>query len=70
MLGQWVKLAVEKSGLENVHATQIDASAHNNSSDLGASWHPNYNGHRKVASVMAPYISTITSWPMPMKVLK
>ncbi len=70
MLGQWVKLAVEKSGLDNVHATQIDASAHNNTSDLGASWHPNYNGHRKVASIMAPYISTITAWPMPAKVLQ
>ena len=70
MMGTWVKAAVEKSGLENVHATQIDASAHNNTSDLGASWHPNYNGHRKVASIMAPYISTITSWPMPDRILQ
>lgn len=64
-LGVWVKQAVERSGIENVFATAIDAQAHNNSSDLGASWHPNYSGHRKVASIMAPYISTIMNWPMP-----
>ena len=70
MMGTWVKAAVEKSGLENVHATQIDASAHNNTSDLGASWHPNYNGHRKVASIMAPYVATIADWPLPEKILQ
>ncbi len=65
MLGAWVKMAVEKSGLQNVHATAIDEAAHNNTEDLGASYHPNYNGHRKVASVMAPYVATIANWQMP-----
>ncbi len=68
MLGLWVKLAVEKSGLKDVYAAEIDDAAHNNSTDLGADWHPNYSGHRKVAGIMASYISTITSWPLPFKI--
>lgn len=64
MLGEWVRLAVERSGLDNVYAVAINNYAHNNSTDLGASWHPNYSGHRKVASIMAPYISTIMNWEM------
>ncbi len=65
MLGTWVKLAVEKSGLQNVHATAIDEAAHNSTEDLGSSWHPNYSGHRKIAGIMAPYIATIANWQMP-----
>jgi len=60
---------VEKSvaGLENVHWTAVQTDAHNRESDLGASWHPNYQGQRKVASIMIPYISTLTGWEMPFK---
>ena len=69
-LGAWVKEAVRRSGLEGVWAAQIDAAAHNHDKDLGASWHPNYKGHRKVASVMAPYVSTVAGWDLPFKVLE
>ena len=34
---------------------------------FGASWHPNYKGHKKVASCMIPYISTLTGWEMTEK---
>lgn len=33
-------------------------------SDLGADWHPNYQGQRKIAFTLIPQISTITHWPM------
>ena len=69
-LGLWVKEAVRRSGLEGVYATQIDSYAHNEDEDLGASWHPNYKGHRKVASIMAPYVATLTGWELPFKVLE
>lgn len=69
-LGMWVKEAVRRSGLEGVWATQIDSSAHNEDVDLGASWHPNYKGHRKVASIMAPYVATVAGWDLPFKVLE
>ncbi|MGN1225753.1 MAG: GDSL-type esterase/lipase family protein [Candidatus Cryptobacteroides sp.] len=69
-LGLWVKEAVKRSGLEGVWATQIDPYAHNDDVDLGAAWHPNYKGHRKVASIMAPYVATVAEWDLPFKVLE
>ena len=45
----------------------VSKSAHNYEDDLGASWHPNYKGHKKVASCMIPYISTLTGWEMEEK---
>lgn len=63
LLGDFVRDAVK--GLPNVHWAAIQADAHNEDSELGASWHPNYQGHRKVASIMIPYISTLTGWEMP-----
>lgn len=32
--------------------------------DLGASWHPNMFGQRKMASLIIPYVSTVTGWDM------
>lgn len=32
--------------------------------DLGASWHPNMFGQRKMASLIIPYVSTVTGWEM------
>lgn len=67
ILGDYVRQAVERCGVANVAWTSIQKSAHNDTSDLGASWHPNYSGMRKVASCMIPYISTLTGWEMPFK---
>lgn len=62
VLGDFVRKATE--GLPNVHWASIQEDAHNSDSDLGACWHPNYEGHRKVASIMIPYISTLTGWEL------
>ncbi|WP_373727664.1 SGNH/GDSL hydrolase family protein [Bacteroides heparinolyticus] len=39
-------------------------------SDLGAVWHPNYSGHRKMAMSLIPYISTLTGWELPAKAVE
>ena len=67
LMGDYVEHAVTESGISNVHWTSIQASAHNNENDLGAAYHPNYAGQRKVASCVIPYISTLTGWDMPFK---
>ncbi len=67
LMGDYVKAAVERSGIRNVSWTAIQASAHDNEGDLGAAWHPNYQGQRKVAACMAPYVSTLTGWEFPVK---
>ena len=33
--------------------------------DMGANYHPNHRGHRKMAMAVIPYIATITGWEMP-----
>lgn len=66
-MAEYVKTAVERSGIENVSWTAIYDAAHNDTSELGASWHPNYQGQRKVATCMAPYVSTLTGWDFPVK---
>ena len=63
----YVEAAVNSCGFDNVHWTSIQEDVHNVTSDMGASGHPNYSGHRKVASCVIPYISTVTGWDMPVK---
>lgn len=69
-MGDYVEEAVRRSGIDNVHWTSIQAAAHNDESELGSSYHPNYKGQRKVAFCMAPYISTLTGWELPAKPLE
>jgi hypothetical protein len=58
------------SGLKNVYCLGLTKGVHNYEDELGASWHPNYKGHIKVASCMIPYISTLTGWEMEEKAYK
>ncbi len=69
-MAAYVEEAVRRSGISNVHWSAVHSSALNDTSDLGASWHPNYSGHRKVASVLIPSVSTITGWEMPLSVIE
>ena len=66
-MGLYVRAAGERSGVGNLHYCIINESAHNDTSDLGASWHPNYRGHRKIASILAPYVASVTGWDFPFK---
>ena len=69
-LYDYVRSAAIASGLNNVAYMAVSYMAHNYEDDLGASWHPNYHGHKKVASCMIPYISTLTGWEMEEKPYK
>lgn len=69
-LYDYIRSAVVASGLKNVAYMTVSRLAHNYEDDLGASWHPNYQGHIKVASCMIPYISTLTGWKMEDKIYK
>lgn len=66
-LYDYLRSIVTVSGLKNVSYMAVSAGAHNYHSDLGASWHPNYQGHIKVASCMIPYVATLTGWDMEEK---
>ena len=63
----YIRSAVIASGLKKVAYMAVSEFAHNYEDDLGASWHPNYQGHIKVASCMIPYIATMTGWEMEAK---
>lgn len=69
-LYDYIRSAVTVSDLKNVAFMTISNFAHNYEDELGASWHPNYKGHIKVASCMIPYISTLTGWEMSAKAYK
>jgi len=70
VLGDYVRAIAESRNDDKLRWLSIQDDIHNNESDLGASWHPNYAGHRKVASCIIPYISTLTGWEMPFKVVE
>ncbi len=66
----YIRMACMMSGLKNVYCLGLTKGVHNYEDELGASWHPNYKGHIKVASCMIPYISTLTGWEMEEKAYK
>lgn len=70
MMGSYVEEAVRRSGQKNIGWTCIYDAGINDTTDLGADWHPNYSGHRKVASCVIPYVSTLAGWDMPFKVVE
>jgi hypothetical protein len=47
-----------------VHFLSFTKAVHNTEDELGASWHPSYKGHKKLAHVLIPYISTLTGWEL------
>ncbi len=63
----YIRNACLMSGLKNLTYVVLTRGIHNYEDELGASWHPNYKGHIKVASSVIPYISTITGWEMEEK---
>ena len=49
----------------NLHVTAMLPGITNWDSDMGANFHPNHRGQRKMAMSVIPYISTITGWEIP-----
>ncbi len=62
LMFEYIRKAADDCGLKNIHIMALTNSVHNNVEDMGADGHPNYNGHRKIAYAVIPYISTITGW--------
>ncbi len=63
----YIRNACMMSGLSNLTYVGLTRGIHNYEDELGASAHPNYKGHIKVASSVIPYISTATGWEMEEK---
>lgn len=62
-LGEYVRELAKNSGMKNVHYLIYCPAQHNHTDeDLGADVHPNYNGQKKKAYSIIPYIATITGW--------
>lgn len=53
-----------------VHLYKLKEDLYNNTTDLGAGWHPGYLGHKKMAMSLIPYISTITDWELTNKTVE
>ncbi|MBR6246665.1 MAG: GDSL family lipase [Bacteroidales bacterium] len=70
LMPQYVRSAVEASGLEQVWSVNLCPMAINIDSDLGASWHPNYAGQTKWAYALLPYVATITGWGLQDSILR
>ena len=52
---------------KNLHCILQFDEIHNMGADLGAGYHPNYHGQRKIAATVIPYLATITGWDMPLQ---
>ena len=62
-LGEYVREMAKNCGMKNVHYLVYCPAQHNHTNeDLGADVHPNYNGQKKKAYSIIPYIATITGW--------
>ena len=62
MAADYVRNVVNTCGMKNVKFVGLTDAIHNNESELGASQHPSYQGHRKIAHALLPYVSTMTGW--------
>lgn len=60
--GIYVQRLVVECGMKNVNYVIYEPTLLNDDSELGASWHPNYLGHQKIAHELIPHISTVTGW--------
>ena len=72
--GGKAKRAIDKMrnelGDNNIYSIEHFNNFMQNPNDLGAHYHPNVTGQRKVAMMAIPYISTITGWQIPERAIK
>ncbi|MBQ8501946.1 MAG: endoglucanase [Bacteroides sp.] len=62
--------AVKSMDDARIFLLRMNEDLMNNTSDLGAGWHPGYSGHRKIAMSVVPYVATIMDWELPLKEVK
>ena len=63
-IAAFINEIVSNCGLTNVSMTAMSSTILNSDSDLGASYHPNYNGHQKVSMCIIPVVATKTGWSL------
>ena len=60
----YIKAAMLQCPMKQVSYMVLTGPVHNSTDELGASWHPNYQGQLKKAHAILPYVSTLTGWPL------
>lgn len=70
LMFDYIKAAMLQCKMKNVTYMVLTSKVHNSADELGASYHPNYQGQLKKAYAILPYISTITGWPVEAKALR
>lgn len=66
-IGSYMSDLMNILGDKNIYITGSLAGVMNNTTDMGAAWHPGYSGQRKMAMFLIPYISTIMGWELENK---
>lgn len=62
-LFDYVRGAVLECGMKNVrYCGLFNGLHHDDNTELGADFHPNYKAHKKLAYALIPYIATMTDW--------
>lgn len=64
------KLKQEMKGDKDVYLSNPMANIVTEAHDMGASYHPNYIGHKKIAMTLIPLISAIKNWPLENKIVE
>ena len=70
LMFDYIKGAMLQCKMKNVTYMVLTSSVHNSRDELGASYHPNYQGQLKKAYAILPYVSTLTGWPLERKILE
>ena len=64
LMAEYIQEVVADCGFGHVSYAVLAPNVHNSESDLGASFHPNYQGHIKKAYNLIPYVATMTGWDL------
>ena len=65
-----IKRSLKQLNFDDVLFVYTTNDMLNNDYDLGASFHPNYEGHKKMAMSVIPYISSIMNWSIECKIIE
>lgn len=66
----YARTVIKAMNDSDLHCILQTDEIHDFGADLGAGYHPNHRGHRKIAASIIPYISTITGWDMPLQAIE
>ena len=64
------EVAIAEKNDPKVQLLRLKKDLYNNTTDLGGGWHPGYQGQKKMAMWIIPYISTFTGWNLSEKIIE